>query len=169
MPASGLGSVPNIDSSGITVDGQDNFILAGHDSSLYGGGPGVAHINSSLTAFLADPTTPSSEIPQGISYQDVDGTDYLVLTDPDDLGIGDDGTFTIAGELPLFSGQVSPEQLLEAYGINQINFNTPDGTVAGTGAGQTIAIVEDGIDPRSKLIWRRSTRILAFPTRPTSR
>ena len=147
MPALGLGTVPNIDSSGITVDGEDNFILAVTSSPLYGGGPGVAHINSSLTAFLADPTGPSSSIPQGIAYQEVDGTNYLVLTDPGDTGFGEDGTFTIAGELPLFSGQVSPEQLLNAYGINQINFDTANGTVAGTGAGQTIAIVEDGIDP----------------------
>ena len=124
MPALGLGSVPNIDSSGITVDGEDNFILAVTSSSLYGGGPGVAHINSSLTAFLADPTTPTDAIPPGISYQDVDGTNYLALTDPGDTGFGDDGTFTIAGELPLFSGQVSPEQLREAYGVNQINFTT---------------------------------------------
>jgi Bacterial Ig-like domain (group 3) len=147
LPALGLSSVPNIDSSGITVDGEDNFILAVTKTSLYGGGPGVAHINSSLTAFLADPTTPTNAIPQGISYQEVDGTNYLVQTYPDDLGFGDDGTFTISFELSLFSGQVSPEQLRAAYGINEISFNTSNGTVAGTGAGQTIAIVEDGIDP----------------------
>ena len=146
-PTLGLTSVPNIDSSGITIDGQDNFILAVTTSSLYGGGPGVAHINSSLTAFLADPTTPTNAIPFGISYQNVAGTNYLVLTDPGDTGFGADGTFTIAGELPLFSGQVSPEQLRAAYGVNQIGFTTSSGTVAGTGAGQTIAIVEDGIDP----------------------
>jgi Bacterial Ig-like domain (group 3) len=147
MPTLGLSTVPDIDSSAITVDGDDNFILALTTSSLYGGGPGVAHINSSLTAFLADPTSPSNEVPFGITYQEVDNTDYLVLTDPGDFGFGQDGTFTIAGELPLFSGQVSPEQLREAYGISQISFDTPSGTVAGTGAGQTIAIVEDGIDP----------------------
>ena len=56
IPSLGLTSVPDIDSTGITVDSQNNFILAVSTSSLYGGGPGVAHINSALTAFLADPT-----------------------------------------------------------------------------------------------------------------
>ena len=54
---------PDIDSGGITVDSQNNFILAVTNSSLYGGGPGVAHINSALTAFLADPTSPSRRFP----------------------------------------------------------------------------------------------------------
>ena len=75
MPTLGLSSVPNIDSSGITVDGEDNFILAVTTSSLYGGGPGVAHINSSLTAFLADPTTPTNAVPSGIAYQNVDDSE----------------------------------------------------------------------------------------------
>ncbi len=58
------------------------------------------------------------------------------------------GTYTLAGELPLFSGQVTPAQLRQAYGVNQISFTGPGGTtVAGTGAGQTIAIVEEGVDP----------------------
>ena len=57
-------------------------------------------------------------------------------------------TYTIAGELPLFSGQVSPAQLRHAYGIDQISFTGPGGTtVTGDGSGQTIAIVEEGVDP----------------------
>ena len=55
VPTLGLTSVPDIDSGGITVDSQNNFILAVTNSSLYGGGPGIVHINSALTAFLADP------------------------------------------------------------------------------------------------------------------
>jgi hypothetical protein len=142
MPALGLTAVPSIASTGITVDSQDNFILAVKTSSLYGGGPGVAHINSAMTAFLADPTTPTDVIPDGIAYQDVDGADELALTDPDEE------TYTVRGELPLFSGQVSPQELRQAYGVNQITFSGPGGTtVAGTGAGQTIAIVEEGVDP----------------------
>ena len=147
MPALGLTSVPNIDSSGITVDGEDNFILAVTTSSLYGGGPGVAHINSSLTAFLADPTTPASAVPLGITYQNVNGTNYLVLTDPGDTGFGADGTFTIAGELPLFSGQVSPAAASGSLWRQPDQLHDPERHGRRNGAGQTIAIVEDGIDP----------------------
>ncbi len=57
-------------------------------------------------------------------------------------------TIITAGELPLFSGQVTPAQLRSAYGINQITFTNSQGqTVTGTGAGETIAIIEQGIDP----------------------
>ena len=142
VPTLGLTSVPDIDSAGITVDSQDNFILAMTTSSLYGGGPGVVHINSALTAFLADPLGDSEEIPTGITYQDVGGTNYLAVTD------AASDTYTVAGELSLFSGQVSPAQLRDAYGINQISFTGPGGTtVTGDGSGQTIAIVEEGVDP----------------------
>ena len=142
IPSLGLTASADIDSTGITVDSQDNFILALSTSSLYGGGPGVAHVNSDLTAFLADPTTSIPAIPLGITYQDVDGTNYLALTYPDLEG------YTIDDELPLFSGQITPTALRQAYGVNQIRFGGPGGTtVAGTGAGQTIAIVEEGVDP----------------------
>jgi hypothetical protein len=141
VPTLGLTSVPNIDSGGITVDSQNNFILAAKTSSLYGGGPGVVHINSALTAFLADPVS-TQENPTGIAYQDVGGTNYLAFTD------ATSDTYTLAGELSLFSGQVSPAQLRHAYGIDQISFTGPGGTtVAGDGSGQTIAIVEEGGDP----------------------
>ena len=167
MPTLGLTSVPDIDSSGITVDGADNFILAVTTSSLYGGGPGVVHINSSLTAFLADPTTPADAVPFGITYQVVDNTNYLVETDPDDTRFGEDGTFTVAFELPLFSGQVSPEQLEEAYGVNQISFTTSSGTVAGTGAGQTIGIVENGIDPTLEADLETFDAYFSIPNPPS--
>ncbi len=142
VPTLGLTSVPDIDSGGIAVDSQNNFILAATNSSLYGGGPGIVHVNSALTAFLADPTAESDELPTGIACQNVGGTNDLAFTDAaSDL-------FTFAGELPLFSGQASPAQLRQAYGINQISFTGTGGTtVKGDGSGQTIAIVEDGIDP----------------------
>ena len=57
-------------------------------------------------------------------------------------------SYTLAGELPLFSGQVTAAQLRHAYGIDQISFTDPGGaTVTGDGSGQTIAIVEEGVDP----------------------
>jgi hypothetical protein len=142
IPTLGLTTAPNIDSGGITVDSQNNFILAMTNSSLYGGGPGIAHINSALTAFLADPATSAGAIPTGIAYQNVGGTNYLAFTDTAS------DTYTLGYELPLFSGQVSPAQLRSAYGIDQISFTGAGGaTVAGDGAGQTIAIVEEGVDP----------------------
>ena len=42
----------------------------------------------------------------------------------------------------------TPRSFESAYGIDQISFTGPGGTtVAGNGAGQTIAIVEEGVDP----------------------
>jgi hypothetical protein len=146
VPKLGLTNVPNIASNGITVDPQDNFILAVKDSSLYGGGPGIVHINSALTAFLADPTTSSQGTPTGIALADVGGTNRLAFTGTFSNAGSD--TFITAGELSLFSGQVTPAQLRHAYGIDQIHFTNSSGaTVTGDGSGQTIAIVEEGVDP----------------------
>ena len=143
VPTLGLTSVPNIDSGGITVDSQNNFILAVKDSSLYGGGPGDrAHqLRARRPSSPIPPPTPRRSR-SAIAYQDVGGTNYLAFTD------AASDTYTIAGELPLFSGQVTPAQLRHAYGINQISFPGPGGTtVTGDGSGQTIAIVEEGVDP----------------------
>ncbi len=150
VPSLGLTTTPDIDAGAITVDAESNFIIGVTDSSLYGGGAGVAHINSALKAFLADPLPYSTEIPAGIAFSDATGTNALAFTDSNlpSLEDRDGDTLTTAGELPLFSSQVSPEQLRDAYGINQISFTGRGGTtVAGTGAGQTIAIVEEGVDP----------------------
>jgi hypothetical protein len=142
IPKLGLTTIPNIDTSEITVDSQNNFILAVTDSSLYGGGAGVAHINASVSAFLADPLLPGESTPAGIAYEDVGGTNELALSEPDQE------TYTTAGELPLFSGQVTPQQLRSAYGINQLTFKNSQGqTIPANGFGQTIAIIEQGIDP----------------------
>lgn len=126
IPTLGLTTVPNIESAGITVDSQNNFILAVTNSSLYGGGPGIAHINSALTAFLADPATSAGAIPAGIANQSVGETNYLAFTD-----MASD-TYTLGYELPLFSGQVSPAQLRSAYGIDQISYTGPGGATATT-------------------------------------
>ena len=80
-----------------------------------------------------------------MTVQVVDGTNELAYNE---LLSSTTGTYSTAGELPLFSTQVSPAQLKSAYGINQITFPGPDGTtVAGNGNGQTIAIVEEGVVP----------------------
>ncbi len=150
VPTLGLTSVPDIAAGGIALDSEDNFILATTNSSLYGGGAGVVHINSALTAFLADPVSYSEEIPSAITCQTDSGSSYLIFTDANDDQFTDPDadTYTLAGELALFSGQVSAAQLRNAYGINQINFTGPGGTtVTGDGTGQTIAIVEEGVDP----------------------
>ena len=142
VPKLGLTTTPDIEAGAITVDSENNFIIGVVDSSLYGGGAGVAHINSALDAFLADPVPDSQTLPVGITCQTVDGSNFLAYTD------AESDTFTTAGELPLFSSQASPTQLRDAYGINQISFMGPGGTtVTGDGSGQTIAIVEEGVDP----------------------
>ncbi len=162
VPTLGLTSVPNIDGGGITVDSQNNFILAVSDSSLYGGGQGIVHINSALTAFLADPTPDSRAIPTAITYQNVGGTNYLAFTDTAS------DTYTVAGELSLFSGQVAPAQLRHAYGIDQIRFTGPGGsTVTGDGSGQTIAIVEEGVDPTLQADLTTFDQFFGIPAPPS--
>jgi len=162
VPRLGLTSLPDIDSGGITVDSQNNFILAETNSSLYGGGPGVVHINSALSAFLADPLPDTGSIPTGITYQNVGGTNYLAITD------AASDTYTVAGELPLFSGQVSPQQLRHAYGIDQISFTGPGGaTVTGDGSGQTIAIVEEGVDPTLGADLNTFDKFFGIPAPPS--
>jgi hypothetical protein len=162
VPTLGLTSVPDIDAGGITVDSANNFILAATDSSLYGGGPGVVHINSALTAFLADPTINSGLSPSGIAYQNVEGTNYLAFTD------ASSDTYTVAGELPLFSGQASPAQLRDTYGIDSISFAGPRGTtVTGDGSGQTIAIVEEGVDPTLGADLNTFDRFFGIPAPPS--
>jgi hypothetical protein len=142
IPTLGLTTTPAFDSSAIAVDSQNNFILAVSSSSLFSG-PGVAHINSALTAFLADPIQQNGETAAaGIACQDVSGQNELALSQPQQQ------TLITAGELPLFSGQVTPAQLRSAYGVNQISFTKSNGqTVTGDGTGETIAIIEQGIDP----------------------
>ncbi len=142
LPNLGLTAIPNIQSSAITVDAQDNFLLAASDSSLYGGGSGIIHINGTLSAFLADPVSRGSARPVGIAFQVVNGSNELAFSD------SVSGGYTTAGELSLFSGQVTPAELRSAYGINQIALSSPGGgMIVGNGTGQTIAIVEEGIDP----------------------
>ena len=142
LPTTTTNPAPTIESSGIAVDSQNNFILAVTSSSLYGSGAGIVHINAALNAFLADPVTSPETTPLGIACQTVGGTNELAFTEPSSE------TYAVADELPLFSGQITPAQLREAYGVNQISFTAADGqTVAGDGSGQTIAIVEEGVDP----------------------
>ena len=162
VPTLGLASVPDIASGGIAVDSQNNFIVAATNSSLYGGGPGIVHINSALTAFLADTTSDSGEIPVGIACQTIGGTNALAFTD------AASGLFTFATELPLFSGQADPQQLRQAYGINQISFTGPGGTtVTGDGSGQTIAIVEAGIDPTLEADLTTFDQFYGIPAPPS--
>ncbi len=102
------------------------------------------------TAFLAVPNGDPESIVSGITYQSIEGTNYLAFIDSNPDAFADSGsdTFTLRTELPLFSNQVTPAELRNAYGINQIAFIGAGGAgVTADGAGQTIAIVEEGIDP----------------------
>ena len=166
IPTLGLASVPNIDGAGIAVDAQDNFILAVADSSLYGGGPGIVHINAALSAFLADPDPIAGAVPSAIAVQDVGGANTLAFTDQASNPRQD--TYTTAGELSLFSGQVSPAQLRQAYGIDRIGFAGHGGTtVTGDGTGQTIAIVEEGVDPTLGADLTTFDRYFGIPAPPS--
>ena len=137
------------------------------------------HVNGALTAFLADPITiPQADgsllpdpaaIPTGIATENVQGTEQLAFTDANSQPFVDPyaDTYTLAGELPLFSGQVSAAQLRHAYGIDQIKFTGPGGTtVAGDGAGQTIAIVEEGVDPTLQADLNTFDQFFGIPAPP---
>ena len=135
------------------------------NTSLFGGSggsvtAGIVHINSALNAFLAVPNT--GVIPAGITYQNVSGTDELAFTDQAS------GLFTLATELSLFSGQASPAQLRHAYGVDQISFTGPGGTtVTGDGTGQTIAIVENAIDPTLGADLKTFDQFFGIPAPPS--
>ncbi len=144
VPKLGLTSVPDIDSR------RDHGRFA---EQLHPGRDAIRRSTAVVPGLCTSTprSRPSSPIPPptpkrflpAIAYQNVGGTNYLAFTD------ASFGYVTrSAGELPLFSGQVSPAQLRQAYGINQISFTGPGGTtVTGDGSGQTIAIVEEGVDP----------------------
>ena len=118
VPTLGLAAVPDIESAGITVDPQNNFVVVTTRSSLYDGGPGVVHINSSLNAFLADPFPANKIIPTAITVQAVDGTNELAYNDLFSSS-STTGTYNTAGELPLFSGQVTPAELRAPTGLTR--------------------------------------------------
>ncbi len=143
VPTLGLTSVPDIDSGGITVDSQNNFILAVTNSSLYGGGPGIVHINSALTAFLADPIADHRRDSDRRSPTRTWG-ERIISRSPTRLRIR-----TRSPASCRYSAvRSAPRSFGSAYGIDQISFTGPGGTtVTGDGSGQTIAIVEEGVDP----------------------
>jgi hypothetical protein len=174
LPSLGLSAPPDLESTAITVDAQNNFILALAEAPIAGVGPsatapgGVAHINSELTAFLADPIAQSPRaVPSAIAYQDVNGSNELAFTLTSST-FPESDTFTTAGELPLFSGQVTPAMLRHAYGIDQISFSGSSGTtVTGDGTGQTIAIVEEGDDPTIGADLHTFDQLFGIPDPPS--
>jgi hypothetical protein len=174
LPSLGLGAPPDLESTAITVDAQNNFILALAEAPIAGVGTGgtaqggVAHINSALTAFLADPIAQSpASVPSAIAYQNVRGNNELAFT-LTSSAFPESDTFTTAGELSLFSGQVTPAMLRHAYGIDQIRFAGPGGTtVNGDGTGQTIAIVEMGVDPTVQADLHTFDQLFGIPDPPS--
>jgi hypothetical protein len=174
LPSLGLGAPPDLESTAITVDAQNNFLLALAEAPIAGVGPGdsaqggVAHINSTLTAFLADPIAQSpAAVPSAIAYQNVNGRNELAFTLTSSFDPAAD-TFTTAGELALFSGQVTPAMLRHAYGIDQLRFAGPGGTtVNGDGTGQTIAIVEMGVDPTVQADLHTFDQLFGIPDPPS--
>ena len=123
----GLTSVPDIDSGGIAVDSQNNFLVTESTTSLYVGGPGVVHINSALTAFLAVPNADTEAILSAIAYQNVAGTDIWRSSTRIRIDRPRFGYVYHSDRLPLFSGQISPAKLRGAYGVDQISFTGPGG------------------------------------------
>jgi hypothetical protein len=174
LPSLGLSAPPDLESTAITVDAQDNFLLALAKAPFAGVGPGgmalggVAHINSALTAFLADPIAQSPRsVPSAIAYQNVNGRNELAFTLTSSFDPALD-TFTTAGELSLFSGQVTPAMLRHAYGIDQISFPGAGGTtIKGDGTGQTIAIVEEGSDPTVEADLHTFDQLFGIPDPPS--
>jgi hypothetical protein len=158
----GLTTPPDFDCTAITVDAADNFLLAVRNSPVYGGGPGFVHINSALTAYLADPASPAGVTPTGIATQILGGINTLAFTS------SSTGTYTFGREIPLFSGQVTPAQVRHAYGVDQITFPGPGGTtVTGDGSGQTIAIVEEGVDPTIEADLHTFDQFFKIPDPPS--
>ena len=77
-------------------------------------------------------------------------------------------TYTIAGELPLFSGQVTPRSSGTPTASTRSRFTGPGGTtVTGDGSGQTIAIVEEGVDPTLEADLTTFDQFFGIPAPPS--
>lgn len=61
----------------------------------------------------------------------------------------------------------TPSQIATAYGFNQITFSTPKGTIVGTGAGQTIAIVDAYSDPNIASDLQAFDKSFGIPAPPS--
>lgn len=65
-------------------------------------------------------------------------------------------------------GGFTPQVILDRYGFNQIALRTSDGgSVAGTGAGETIAIVDGGADPNIGLELQIYDQAFGLPAPPS--
>ena len=69
LPTLGLSSVPDIDSGEITVDSQNNFILAATSSSFYSSGDGVHYAFTTCYVSLGPPDGPDFDF----AFCDQDG------------------------------------------------------------------------------------------------
>jgi hypothetical protein len=142
-PLLGYSTNMGIDAVGITLDAQDDFVIAVSSSGLLGGGPGYVTISPNLVQLGAAPSTPLSSssltpVPVGIAVPaNIGGVAFV--TDP-----GLNEVLADNEAMPSYT----PAQIAQAYGVNQITFTGPNGTtIQGDGAGQTIAIFDAGYDP----------------------
>ena len=143
IPNLGLATV---DAGGITIDGSGNFVVAADATTLpNNGNPAYVSISPSLNSYVAHLITPlnnsnstSVPIPWGIDAP-TSGTVIATVPSGNEVIVGTDVDPT--------SGY-SPSQVRHAYGVDQISFSGPGGTtIQGDGAGQTIAIFDEGYDP----------------------
>ena len=104
-----------------------------------------------LTALFAavervEPRVMMSVVPYTFSHA---GQRYTATPDYEYLNAatGTDSTATPLGSSTPNGAPIVPSTLRSAYGLNNVSFTTPTGTITGNGAGQTIAIVDVGSDP----------------------
>ena len=139
----GLATYSRVDSREISTDASGNFVMATGPggSSLTGGEPGYVELNAGLTQFSAQQISQNggSMIPWGVTVDSVN--QHVVLTFPDQDQVATDTYFPPRSSY-------DPGQIRHAYGVDQIELPASNGAeYQGTGAGQTIAIIEQGYDP----------------------
>jgi hypothetical protein len=162
FPTLGLATVPVIDAQGITTDGTGNFVVATGETSLLDGAPGYVAISPDLTWYSAQESTPPdqdspSPQPWGIAVPaNASGTVMVTVPNQNEV-LGD-------GYTPPPAGAYTPAQSRHAYGVDQITFTGPDGTtIRGDGAGQTIAILDEGYDPTISADLKQFDRTFGLP------
>ena len=139
----GLPTYSQVDSREISTDANGNFVLATGPggSSLTGYEPGYVEVTADLNQFTAQQISQSdgSMIPWGVTVDSVNQNVVLAFPAQDQVA-----TSTYFPPLSSYM----PGQIRHAYGVDQIELPAANGAVyQGTGAGQTIAIIEQGYDP----------------------
>ncbi len=137
------GFSPTVYSVGATLDGDGDFVLGGLIGPASDASPGYLTISPNLVQYglaYSTPSSPNAAAPDPWGIDIPAGVGGFVFAVNNSAGevLADD----------VFMPSYIPQQIEQAYGVNQLTFTGTNGTtVDGNGAGQTIAILDYDKDP----------------------